>query len=364
MSPYYSLPKGGIFVNCKLSRLLLLTLPLIILTACMDLPAQLENNSNTTPSKISPMPQSTISFPQGTVEAMPAPDIKLNYTTVEQAIQQKRIFTEKEIGLEGSMRLIGVFQNGKILCISDGDFIYRYKADNNEYKIAETVPLTSPTKMTGAGISDDGAVISDLDILPYDSNSNFAPKMINSNNSIAYMQVDSQDRLSHKIYRIDLQTKKVSEINTDEITNVLLTDEQKQQATWVTPIALADQNTLYHVFVQGTHVGKMTSYWAVLNKQDNVLFFFQTKYFDNLTNVHTNSEGRFVAFTYSQTPGYPQLLDIENKKVYPLLNNDSELFNHAVSFLSWVDTNKLCIGFVNEEKPIVIISIDDVIVNK
>ena len=77
--------------------------------------------------------------------------------------------------------------------------------------------------------------------------------------------------------------------------------------------------------------------------------------------MHADSSGRFVLFSYSQTPGYPLLLDLENEKVYPIFSEKTELYHHAIAFLSWVSPDKMCVGFSDVDKTIAIISVADVV---
>ncbi|TYQ13096.1 UNVERIFIED_CONTAM: hypothetical protein Cloal_4145 [Acetivibrio alkalicellulosi] len=294
----------------------------------------------------------------------------INYNIIKKAIVNGNNITQKEVGLSQEEYLKGIYKDGDIIYVSDESIfldydssLYCYEADHNrqKYVFKEMIPIYSSEKKLKTGIKDDGTIINGLDIIQWDKSSYGLLRIVNAFDNISYFQAN-QDEYYDKIYRVLLDEKKSYEIdiNTDNIVNTLLMDEKELRTPKVTLIALPNQKTLYHVFVMGNHADKMTSYWAVCNKDNSINFSFQTRYFDNITNVHVQPDGRYLIFSYSQTPGYPQLLDIEEKEVYPLFQQESEIYHSAVTFLSWINSEQICVGLADVDRTVCIISVNDV----
>lgn len=361
MSPPISHRKGMFIIRHKFLWFLLIIFISSILTACSEDEIKVNENVDSKPTDTEKA-QTTVPLPNPDEETAFTP---INYDIVKQTISEEHIITEKEIGLDSNKHLEGIFQSGDIIYTSDESCFYRYEADYNHkiYTMTDTIPLSASKDVVKVGISDDGNIVSGLDMITYDQSTSFLPEIVNAQNNIAYIQVNAQDGSCHTNYYIDLDTREASEVNTDNVVNALMTDEQKKKSIWVTLISLPNRNTLYHIFVQDKYADNMTSYWAVCDKEETIQSSFQTRYFDNLSNVHIDSSGRYVIFSYSQTPGYPQLLDTEKERVYPLFQEESVLKHQAVTFLSWVNPEQICVGFADADRTVAIVSVADVINN-
>lgn len=294
----------------------------------------------------------------------------INYNVIKQVLTDGGNITKKKIGLKEEEHLRGIYKDGDIIYVSDEsrflDYessLYCYKADHNrkKYILKEKVPIYSSDKKLKTEISDDGSTVYGLDIIEYDKNSYRFSRIVNAFDNIAYVQ-SNQDGYYDKNYCVLLDKKESYEINinTDDIVKTLLMEEKELRTPMVTLIALPNQKTLYHVFMMSDHIEKMESYWAICDKNNSIDFSFQTRYFDNITNVHVQPDGRYVIFSYSQTSCSPQILDLEERKVYPLFQEESELYHSAVAFLSWINSEQICIGLADVNRTVYIISINDV----
>lgn len=285
----------------------------------------------------------------------------IHYNALQEIILLETSISNNALNIEEDVYIKGIYQNGTILYTTDGKSLFQYQASNSKYTLSSTTPLYSDSGMIYLAITDDGHIIKGMDILVYDKKSTFPPRITNANNSTAFIQVSSQDGLEHRNYSFNQDTNKVTELDTDTMLTSILSEKERAFPSWVTPITLPNEAILYHIFLRGITADDMTSYWVLQDKEGTILSYFQTRYFDNISNVHASTESPYLVFSYSQTPGYPQLLDLDTKKVYSLFGEDSQYYHSAIDFISWVNSKTLCIGLVDFNRTITIVSIDDII---
>lgn len=288
-------------------------------------------------------------------------------TSLMEAIKEYEIFplTESPITLSQGENFFGVFESGKVFYISGGNYIQKYVYNGEGYEVKEKLAgdFNSDYSPITAIVSEDGSLYAmpDINNQPLDDFLSF--HLTNAMKDVAFCQADriSSNQTENLIYKGSLTNQTWEKIDSNVILEKLVDVESDRKTAWLTMIALADGNSLAHVFLCGEeNLSKSTSIWAIFDKEYDIVKKFETSPFDKLSNIQVSPDGRYVAFSYSQTPGMPQVLNLEEEIVQTIESQDDVQVNFdeaTILFINWQNSDKLCLGILNEDRSLVTVAV-------
>jgi len=288
-------------------------------------------------------------------------------TSLMEAIEECKIFplTELPISLTQGENFFGVFESGKVIYISGGNYIQKYVYNGDGYEVKEKLAgdFNSDYSPITTIVSEEGFLYAMPDINNQSSDDFLPFHLTNAMKDVVFCQADriSSDQTEGLIYKGSLTNQVWEKIDSKVILDNLVDVESERKTAWLTMIALADGNSLAHVLLRSEdNLSNGISIWAILDTEYGIVKRFETAPFDKPSNIQVSPDGRYVAFSYSQTPGMPQILNLDEETVQTIESPDDVQVNldeAAILFINWQNSDKLCLGIVDEGRSLVTVAV-------